>query len=61
MHASAACGAVEGQEELSLRSDELSIWGKVPAAGEGCSGTEVSVGVREEVSGWLFTVEVAQG
>lgn len=54
-------GAVEGQEELSLRSDELSSWGRVPV-GKGCSwNCDLRGGQGGEMSGWILTVEVVQG
>lgn len=52
-------GAVEGQEVLSLRSDGLSSW-ESPGGGRAVPGTLIFTGVRER-SGWLLTVEVAQG
>lgn len=50
-----ACRGFGGAEELSLRSDELSSWGRVPVVGEGCFWNRDllgGVGVEEEVS-WL--------
>lgn len=42
-------GALEGQEELSLRSDELSRLGKGPSGGErAASGTLISLGGEGE-------------
>lgn len=53
---------MEGQEELSLRSDELSRLGKGPSGGErAVPGNLISIGGERERSGWLLTVEVAQG
>lgn len=41
-------GALQGQEELSLRSDELSRLGRGPSGGErAVPGTLISIGVRE--------------
>lgn len=44
---------------LSLRSDGLSSW-EGPGGGRAVPGTLIFTGVRER-SGWLLTVEVAQG
>lgn len=53
-------GALEGQEELSLRSDELQAGEGSHGGGRAVPGTLISRG-EGEMSGWLLTVEAAQG
>lgn len=53
---------MKGQEELSLRSDELSRLREGPRVGEGCSWICDLHGERGgEMAGWFLTVEVARG
>lgn len=54
-------GAVEGQQVLSLRSDDLSSWEESQWWGRAVPGTLIFMGGEGEMSGWLLTVEVAQG
>lgn len=54
-------GALEGHEELSLRSDELQAGEGSQWWGEGCSWNLDLHGGEGEMSGGLLTVEVAQG